>query len=68
MVKGNVESKGNRAPKVHQRKLDDDLAIFIVGLVLEAPSLELCRKVKEVSGIDVCVSAICKLIHRQGRK
>ena len=69
METGHVQPKGNNEPKLHQRKLDDYLSMFIVGLILESPSLylkELCTRVKEVSGVDVCMSTICKLLHKHG--
>ena len=68
MQTGGVEPKGNKGPRMLQRKLDDNHCIFLIGLVLEAPFLylsELCKKVREVSGIDVCLATICTVIHRQ---
>lgn len=69
METGDVEPKGNKAPKAYLRKLDDHMEMFIVGLILDTPSLylkELCSKVTEVSGVEVCESTMCKLLHRHG--
>ena len=64
-----MESKGNKGPKIYLKKLDDHIEMFIIGLILETPSLylkELCSQVKERSGVNVCESTICKLLHRHG--
>ena len=66
---GEVEPKGNKGPRTCRRKLDDQEELFIVGLILEEPSMylkELCEKVSEVCGVDVCESTICKILHRHG--
>lgn len=62
-----VQAKKNKAPRLC--KMNDSIQMFVVGLVLETPSLylhELCVKVKDVSGIEVCPPAICKLLHKHG--
>ncbi len=49
--------------------MDNHIQMFVIGLILEAPSLylqELCTKVKLVSGIDISPSAICKLLYKHG--
>ena len=69
METGDVESKGNKGPKIYLKKLDDHIEMFIIGLILETPSLylkKLCSQVKERSGANVCESTICKLLHRHG--
>ena len=69
LITGEVEPKVKRGPRRHMRKLDVSLELFIIGLILEAPSMylhELCMKVKEISGIEVCASTICNLLHKHG--
>ncbi len=43
--------------------------MFILGLILETPSLylkELCCEVKDISGVEVCEATVCNLLHRHG--
>ena len=43
--------------------------LFVVGLLLENPSLylgEVCKKINSVLGIDISASTICRVIHRHG--
>ena len=62
--KGDVDPKGKRGPKPYLKKLDNYMEMFIIGLILETPSLylkELCKKVEEVSGESVPEATICRL-------
>ena len=66
---GEVEPKRNCGSRIYLRKLDDYMIMFAIGLILEAPHLylkELCAKLKEYSGVEVCESTICKLLHSHG--
>ena len=67
--KGDVDPKGKRGPKPYLKKLDNYMEMFIIGLILETPSLylkELCKKVEEVSGESVSEATICRLLHSHG--
>jgi transposase len=69
LSRGGVEPKGNKGPRRFLRKLNAYEEMFIVGLVLETPSLylkELCTKIEEFSGIVVCEATICNILHRHG--
>ena len=37
--RGDVEAKGNKGPKTYLKKLDDNMVMFIIGLILETPLL-----------------------------
>ena len=66
---GDVQSKSQNTPRRELRKLDDYMEMFLIGLILETPSLylgELCKQVEEVSGIEVSEATICMLLHRHG--
>ena len=52
-----------------QRKMDDHHELYIVGLILANPTMqlsELCSKVQEISGTEVSVSTLCRLLARYG--
>lgn len=66
---GDVCPKGNKGPRLHLRKMDDHVEMFIIGLILDAPSMylkELCTKIEEVCHVKVCEATICNLLHRHG--
>ena len=45
------------------------MELFIIGLVLESPTLylsELCAQVEDISGIEVSEATICRLLRRHG--
>lgn len=65
---GEVSPK-KRGSRPESRKLDDLHELYVLGLVLENPSLylrELCQKIKEATGTTVSSSCVCKLLHRNG--
>lgn len=65
---GEVDPKP--APKRKElRKMDDHHELYVVGLVLANPTMqlsEMCSKVQEISGTEVSVSTLCKLLSRHG--
>lgn len=66
---GNFDPKPSNVPRPDTRKLDDFLELFIIGYVLDNPAAylnELCKEVKDISGITVSESTICRLIRRYG--
>ena len=50
------------------RRLDERNELFVVGLVLDNPTLylEVCQKVHEVYGVSVSASSICRLLRAYG--
>ena len=67
-ITGDVSPK-LRGPRKYMRKLDDYMELFIVGVVLEKPSLflfELCELIYEHSGIEVSEATVCRILHRHG--
>lgn len=67
-ITGDVEPKLS-GPRRELRKLDDHMELFILGLILDDPSLylsEICDKVVELSGIRVSQATICRLLQRYG--
>ena len=64
---GNVDPM---TPPVREHKLDTDDECFVISMVLENPSLqlcELCAAVQDFSGHDrVSASTICRLLKRNG--
>ena len=66
---GGIEPVGRHEARMYMRKMDEYMEMFVIGLILEEPYLylkELCVKVKEYSGVEVCEATICKLLHRHG--
>ena len=69
METGEVDAKKKTGPRRHTRKLNDSLELFIIGVILETPSLylhELCIKVEQMCGIEVCASTILTILHQHG--
>lgn len=67
-VTGDVEPK-LIGPRPEQRKLDDYMELFILGLILENSSLylgEICDIVERMSGIWISKATICRLLKRHG--
>ena len=68
-ITGDVEPKLTCGSRRELRKLDDHMELFILGLILDDPSLylsEVCDKVEELSGIQVSQATICRLLKRHG--
>lgn len=68
-ITGDVALKLVDGPRIEQRKLDDHMELFILGLILEKPSLylsEICDMVERVSTIKVSQATICRLLKRHG--
>lgn len=66
-ITGDVSPKSRNGPRKYLRRLDDFLELFIIGLVIDNPSLylsELCRMVETASGIVVSSATVCRLLHR----
>lgn len=65
---GSVEvERSTSRPQV--RKLDDYMELFVIGIVLEHPTIylrDLCQKVEDISSVRVSEATICKLIKRHG--
>lgn len=65
---GNVSRKQIKE-KPYLRSLDHDLELFIIGVILERPSIyvtELCQLTYDVSGMCVSESTICRVLHKCG--
>lgn len=51
------------------RKLDDHHELYIIGLIFECPTLqlqEIACKVQEITGTEVSISTLCRLLRRHG--
>jgi len=51
------------------RKLDEHGELYIIGLVMDNPSMylaEVCQAIRDVLGITVSASTICRLLRRCG--
>lgn len=67
-VTGSVSPKLG-GPRRYMRKLDDHMELFIIGTVLEKPSMflsELRKLVHDYSSIDISAATVCRLLHRHG--
>ena len=67
------EQTGEVKPKTPDRdgtrKLDNSKELFTVGLLMHNPSLylgEICQKIDSTFGIQVTLSTVCRIIHRNG--
>ena len=66
---GDVGSTSRHQERRHLRALDDTHELFIIGLVLEQPTLqlkEICYKIENTTSVKVSPSTICRLLHRYG--
>lgn len=62
-----VEPKKAKQPVCS--KLDNHHKLYIIGLVLENPSIylgEICSKIQDVTGVTLTPSTICKLLSKYG--
>ncbi len=62
---GEVDSQPCDPPRYDLRVLDPTSELYIIGLVLENPSIyldEICRIIKEVFVLDVSASTVCRLL------
>ena len=58
-------------PKIRQdsHKLDDYHKLYIIGILIENPSLylkEICQKISATMGVIVSESTVCRLLRRNG--
>ena len=67
------EETGEVSPKKPERedmrKIDNSGELFILGLLLENPSLylgEICQRIDSTFGIQVTPSTVCRIIQRNG--
>ena len=70
-VTGEVSLNGPAKERGRFHVLDDLHEIFVIGLVLECPTLdlkEICGKIEAVTNVKVCFSAVYRLLHRYGMK
>lgn len=68
-VTGEVDPQPCDEPRYDLRALDPARELYIIGLVLENPSIyldEVCGIIKEVFTLDVSVSTICRLLRKHG--
>ena len=66
---GSVDPLDRSSGREELRKLDRSSELYIVGLVLENPSIylhEVCQEVKQCFDIAVSPATICKLLKRYG--
>lgn len=67
-ITGDVEPKVSQ-PRWEQRKLDDQMELFVIGLILENPCLylsEICEMVERVSSVKISGSTVCRILKRHG--
>ena len=66
----NTGSVNNCTPTYkNSRSLNDEQELWIMGLLVDNPSLylgEICQKVHHAFNIEVSASTICRLIHKHG--
>ena len=63
---GNVDpSPTPHQPRRDQRRLDDAMALFVVGLVMERPEMYL-QEITDHTGIEVSEATICRELRRHG--
>ena len=66
----NTGSVNNCTPAhKNSRSLNDEQELWIMGLLVDNPSLylgEICQKVHHAFNIEVSASTICRLIHKHG--
>ena len=65
---GNVEAKKPRC-RPECCKLDGHHQLYIIGLILDNPSMylsELCSEIKSITGVEVSPSTVCKLLSNYG--
>ena len=58
-----------RANRKGTRSLSEHEELFIVGLLLDDPSVylsEVCQKIETLTGINVSSATVCRVIHRNG--
>lgn len=68
LATGSVEPRAQPL-RPHCRKLDNLHELYIIGLIHENPAVylcEICSRIKEVTGITVSGSTVCKLLHKNG--
>ncbi len=66
---GEVDPQLCDKPRYDLRALDSTSELYIIGLVLENPSIyldEVCRIIKEVFALDVSASTVCRLLRNHG--
>ena len=65
---GDVAAQGQKE-RLDIRRLTGTKELFIVGLVLDSPALQLqevCKAVQELSGVAVSPSTVCRLLKKRG--
>lgn len=58
-----------RSKRPDNRKLDNLHELYILGLVLQNPSLylnEICQRIQEATSVTVSASCVCRALHRNG--
>ena len=66
---GSVDHVGPQKRRPDLRRLDERSELFVIGLVVDNPSLylgEVCQKVYEVYGTNVSPPTICRLLRSYG--
>ena len=66
---GDVQPKITSDSRRELRKLDDNMELFILGLILENPSMylsEICARVEEISQVEVSQATVCRILKRHG--
>ena len=67
---GSVQVGSNRQKRRYDiRRLDEQSELFVVGLVIDSPTLylaEMCKKVYEVYNVRVSAATICRLLRSYG--
>ncbi len=66
---GKVEPQPCEKPRYDLRALDPSSELYIIGLVLENPSMyldEVCVIIRDVFALQVSASTVCRLLHSHG--
>ena len=66
---GGVEVSNRQKRRYDLRRLDEQSELFVVGLVIDSPTLylaEICKKVHDVYNVSVSAATICRLLRSYG--
>ena len=66
---GSVDATSRNVSRVEMRTLDHQGELYILGLILDSPTLylgEIVQQIKHDIGIDISASTVCRLLKKHG--
>ena len=66
---GDVQPLDQRKQNSDRKKIDDHTELYIIGMVMENPSLylgEVCQQLQEALGISISPPTVCRLLKAYG--